>query len=413
MIKKYVSLLVTLAVIIFSIIALFLSGFFTSRKPSSKQVDSEIQTIASEPQESIEVPPLGFPSGEGNVIFDSGVSYSGQWNDYMMEGIGELQYPGIGSYNGSFSESKKNGEGAFTWENGDSYQGFFEQDAIEGNGTYTFANGRVLSGVFHDGTFVEGTDTYSDDNINIIVYFKNSTIDSAEIIWRDGTSYSGEANEAGFNGEGVLSFPNGDIYQGNFRNGLRNGVGKYSWENGDEYSGEWLDDKMNGIGKYVFSSGEYISGSFLQNTFVHGDYVVNNESGEYKIQVAEDGKTTLQFTLIDGTKYSGDYQEGHATGTATIEYASGDTYSGDVIDALKSGSGTYKWSDGSKYTGSWENDQMNGEGTYYYSDSPRKLVGTFNNNLPVGECQYYTTTILYYGTTWENGECIKVTEYAQ
>ena len=62
MVKKLVSLLLTLAVIIVSITALFLSSSFTSRKASSEQVGSEIQTITSEPQESIEVPPLGFPS---------------------------------------------------------------------------------------------------------------------------------------------------------------------------------------------------------------------------------------------------------------------------------------------------------------------------------------------------------------
>ena len=362
---------------------------------------------------AVAFPQFGFISGEGEATFLSGATYSGEWDNYMLKGTGTLGFPEIGTYTGEFVDSKKNGFGTFLWDNGDSYEGFFANDTMNGNGTYTFSNGRTLTGEFKDGRFISGTDSYDGAEVLFSIQYSNQEITTAEVHWQDGTSYVGGANADGFCGEGLLLFPNGDQYQGSFSKGARNGQGTYSWENGDTYEGSWIDDQMNGDGKYTFSSGDQLIGVFEHNNFLQGDYSVSDDTGTYSFQFTDSGVSSVSFTLTDGTTYSGDYTDGHATGSATITYPSGDTYTGDVVDAIKQGSGTYKWTTGASYVGSWKNDQMDGEGTYYYSESPKKLVGTFQKNVPIGECQYYTTTTLFYGTTWKNGVCVKVTEYAK
>ena len=52
---------------------------------------------------------------------------------------------------------------------------------------------------------------------------------------------------------------------------------------------------------------------------------------------------------------------------------------------------------------------MSGKGIYYYGNGDR-LEGSFSNNRPIGECDYYKSGIKY-KTQWDNdGVCTNVIE---
>jgi hypothetical protein len=55
------------------------------------------------------------------------------------------------------------------------------------------------------------------------------------------------------NGQGKLTWPNGDFYEGMFRNGKRHGLGKRINMDGSEYTGEYFDDKPHGQGKFMLT----------------------------------------------------------------------------------------------------------------------------------------------------------------
>ena len=83
-----------------------------------------------------------------------------------------------------------------------------------------------------------------------------------------------------------------------------------------------------------------------------------------------------------------------------------------MVNGQKSGQGTYKWTSGASYEGEWSDDQMNGSGSYFYptDEDGYKLVGSFENGQPTGECQYYVNPAKHYKTDWMNGRCVKIYE---
>jgi hypothetical protein len=58
------------------------------------------------------------------------------------------------------------------------------------------------------------------------------------------------------NGQGTLTYANGDKYEGEWKDDLKNGQGTFTWANGNKYVGEYKDDKRNGQGTYFFADGD-------------------------------------------------------------------------------------------------------------------------------------------------------------
>ena len=135
---------------------------------------------------------------------------------------------------------------------------------------------------------------------------------------RDFSKYEGEIKIGFPNGQGILTFPDGEKYEGEFKDGERNGQGTYTWNDGGKYVGEFKDGKKNGQGTYTWNDG--------------GKYV-----GEYKDGL-KNGQGT--YTFLNGDKYEGEWKEGEQD------------------------EGTHTWSDRFKYVGSWKGGQM-WNGIYY------------------------------------------------
>ena len=63
-------------------------------------------------------------------------------------------------------------------------------------------------------------------------------------------------------GQGKMTWSNGDVYEGNWKDGKREGRGTITWSNGAKYDGDWKDGKMEGKGKYTYSDGTKYDGDW-------------------------------------------------------------------------------------------------------------------------------------------------------
>ena len=355
---------------------------------------------------------FGYLTGRGKFIFETGAEYEGNWENNHLNGQGTLKVPIEGTYNGSFKDSQKSGQGTFSWDDVTLYEGDWKNDQMWGQGKYITADNVVYSGTFQKNLLFEGICTFSNDTGSYVLTYKQGEIDDVNIKYIDGSTYIGGCDSKGLRGTGTITFISGDIYKGTFSQGYRNGQGVYEWTSGDKYDGEWSADKMSGTGTYTYSDGSYASGTFEDNIFMNGSYHIENDFGTYTFTITNGEPTAVDMSLVSGTTYNGAMSDGKLSGQAQISYSNGDKYNGNVSDGQKSGQGTYTWVSGASYEGKWDGDQMNGAGTYFYSSNEDgyKLVGSFENGKPNGECQYYTNTTTHYQTDWSKGKCVKIYE---
>jgi hypothetical protein len=355
---------------------------------------------------------FGYFEGLGEIFFDSGNIYNGEWKQNKIEGVGIFKVPLEGTYQGEYSNSLKNGDGTYTWKDGSIYRGKWKDDEMCGKGTYTSYNGIVYEGVFNGNKFKSGDCTFTNETGSYVLSFINGTINKAVINYCDGTVYTGQCAIDSLTGIGKMKYVNGDEYSGNYVNGFRFGNGIYTWNSSDKYDGEWQDDKITGTGKYLFANGSYADGIFKNNSFISGQYFVENDFGSYIFTINDGNPTNVSMKLKDGTTYEGDIEKGELTGKAQITYNNGDTYNGFVKNGTKNGQGMYWWKNGGSYDGNWNEDDMNGGGKYMYPNNENgyKLTGEFVNGVPNGTCHYYTSSTEYYKTDWLNGSCVKIYE---
>lgn len=354
---------------------------------------------------------FGVFTGEGRFVFRTGEEYSGVWDNDALTGVSTAVYPEKGTYQGEFEGLLKSGTGRYDWNNGNSYTGEWSNDTINGQGVLSFADGSVLTGRFENNIFIDGTYTYTQNDVEYEITFQDSESKTAVIHFTDGTSYSGDFLGNDLSGTGTMNFANGDCYEGGFLSGARENSGTYTWADGEYYTGQWHNDVIDGQGVYVFANGSSCDGSFKDGCFVSGDYKTTINNKEATVTYSSKKVEEVNIWLKNGSHYYGGVSAGTPSGNGTLEYSSGDKYIGDFANGKKSGDGVYTWASGARYDGKWKNDMMNGKGTYYYPPNSKaiKVDGSFESNQPTGTCWVYTSSDSY-KTDWKNGRCVKIYE---
>ena len=76
---------------------------------------------------------------------------------------------------------------------------------------------------------------------------------------------NGEWETGSYNGEGTVTYENGDQYIGQFIGDQKYGQGTYTFSTGDKYIGEWKNTIRYGEGVYNYSNGNRYEGQFKDN----------------------------------------------------------------------------------------------------------------------------------------------------
>ena len=170
----------------------------------------------------------------------------------------------------------------------------------------------------------------------------------------DGETYSGTWKDDKYNGQGTLTFADGNTYTGEFRDGKYNGQGTLTFADGTTYTGEFKDDKRNGSGTFTYADGRKSTGEFLDGmpkdhrTYTYADAGViaapvksdvhktnlhldaaqrsasqnltQQNSGETKDAGASGVRTTrfVQAKRYGDSSYTGEFREGNPTGQGTV-----------------------------------------------------------------------------------------------
>eukprot|EP01135_Chromosphaera_perkinsii_P001802 Nk52_evm71s210 gene=Nk52_evmTU71s210 len=162
-------------------------------------------------------------------------------------------------------------------------------------------------------------------------------------------TYDGERNENyERHGFGKTTLPNGDQYEGYYVSGKRHGAGTYKFKNNSRYIGEYVENQKHGNGTFYFP---------------------------------------------DGSKYEGSWVNNERSGYGSYTYENGDVYEGEWENGTRHGQGSYSHKEtGVTYKGTWAAGKREGRGEIEYNNY--KYIGTFANDLPVGEGKF----VFHHGT---------------
>ena len=97
----------------------------------------------------------------------------------------------------------------------------------------------------------------------------NGSLLKGNIIWFDGSTYSGGFHNNTLTGKGTYTWTNGDRYEGSFKGNKRQGKGTMYKKDGSKHQGKWKNNKKHGKGKAYDSSGKLIKqGNWEDGVFI-------------------------------------------------------------------------------------------------------------------------------------------------
>lgn len=101
----------------------------------------------------------GKPDGAGEVLFNNGDRFSGEFRAGRIDGKGTWTSGTSGNtYTGNWRNGRRDGEGTYSWSQGTQrYVGEWAGDKREGRGTFTWANGDRFEGEFRNNQQYTGT----------------------------------------------------------------------------------------------------------------------------------------------------------------------------------------------------------------------------------------------------------------
>jgi len=179
--------------------------------------------------------------------------------------------------------------------------------------------------------------------------------------------YEGSFNVYGErDGQGTMTWENGDQYKGDFFNGNRHGHGTLTFADGSEYVGEWECNQQHGIGTRRWNNGDIYT----------GQYSKGKRTGEGR------------FYFANGDLYTGHWDNGVMHGFGRYYYSSGQRFEGEFEQGLRRGKGKLQRANGSLDIGVYSNDARIGVGVRWSADRTaawRMLDGKIKKRIPVPE----------------------------
>ncbi|MGE4397943.1 MAG: MORN repeat-containing protein [Campylobacterales bacterium] len=164
-----------------------------------------------------------------NPVANEYITWSGKCENGYIEGKGALQFyvdDKKGSTSeGSFSKGKRHGFVVVTYSDSEKFEGNFVDDIRSGKGAYTSKNMAYRG-----------------------MYANNKPDGQGVMSWANGDSYEGDFKDGNRTGKGIYLWANGNKYHGDFKDGNRSGFGLFTWASGSKYEGEWVNGDRTGFG---------------------------------------------------------------------------------------------------------------------------------------------------------------------
>ena len=146
--------------------------------------------------------------GYGELTYNNGSIYQGQWERGMKWGQGKMTYASGNFYEGTWENNKRNGHGVMHWlSTNERYSGNWKDNFQSGFGTHIWL------------------DSNSDNKL-----LRNRYVG----YWLNGLRH----------GKGTFYYSNGSKYEGDWQENFKHGHGVFTFEDGTEYDGPFLKDRM-------------------------------------------------------------------------------------------------------------------------------------------------------------------------
>jgi len=117
--------------------------------------------------------------------------------------------------------------------------------------------------------FPDGWHKFSAEGTVFDVEIQNGTLVQGNIVWFDGSTYSGHLSAKGISGRGTYTWADGTRYEGSFKSNQRHGKGTMYNLDGTKYGGKWKYDQKNGKGTVFSSEGDVVrKGVWEANEFL-------------------------------------------------------------------------------------------------------------------------------------------------
>jgi len=195
-------------------------------------------------------------------------------------------------------------------------------------------------------TNCQGTRKFADGDY-VGEWLGNKPNGQGTLTWPDGNKYVGQFRDGSISGQGMLTWANGDKYVGELHGGKMDGMGTFVWGTGQKYIGKFSGGAMSGQGTMFAADGSVVS---LATTTPSLSPVENQESssveevllkkngGIFVVPVEINGTITLDFAVDSGAS------------TVTIPANVYNTLvrTGTISDSDIIGQGTVVLADGSK-----------------------------------------------------------------
>ncbi len=229
-----------------------------------------------------------------------------------------------------------------------------------------------------------------------------------------GHRYDGDVRNSDFNGNGTMTYKNGDRYVGKWKDGLRDGQGTLYKKDGTIERGVWRSDELvQDQGSTTPSNSSAIppvNSQFPSNQKKLPDCVVGfvgpcyfegnmtkagqSSADRYEGEMLNNlphGQGIYYYqdnTADKGNRYQGHFNQGIREGKGAYYWSNGDRYVGDFKNNQFEGTGTKTFNGGSKYVGEWKNNVIEGQGTMIYAAEGDRYEGQWKNDNRHGNGTY-------------------------
>ncbi len=203
---------------------------------------------------------------------------------------------------------------------------------------------------------------------------------SPSLGFANGASYVGDLNAQGqLEGQGRMTWTNGDVYDGEFLAGLFHGKGKFVSGDSGTYKGDYVRGYMEGQGVLTYPNGTRYEGEFVANQF-HGKGRLSYAAGDvYEGDFANNEMNGMgKWSFADKSIYVGQVVNGVIQGKGELLRPTGEKYTGDFVAGKMHGKGVFADGHGNQFSGEFNTDNFSGAGTYV-SDDGFTYVGEFKN----------------------------------